>query len=99
MASDKPTVTETLSETFDEPREDTQRLAIIVFTIVAAITISEALLFTGRNYMAIWGHFITLMGCFYLIQRAESDVPVIMAFALVPVFRLVNLGMPVFFQP
>jgi len=98
MASDEPTVTETLTDSFDESREGSRRLAITVFAIVAAITLSEVLLFSGRTWPAIWGHFATLIGCLYLIQRAETDVPVVMVFALVPLFRLVNLGMPVFFQ-
>jgi membrane protease YdiL (CAAX protease family) len=98
MASDEQTVTDTVTEPLAAPRDDTRRLAVTVIAIVAAITVSEALLFTGRNHAAIWGHFVTLFGCLYLIRRAEGDTPVLMAFALVPVFRLVNLGMPVFFQ-
>jgi len=98
MASDEPTGVASITNAFGESSGDTRLLALIVTGIVAAITVSEALLFSGRNYMAIWGHFVTLIGCIYLIQRSESDLPVVMAFALVPLFRLVNLGMPVFFQ-
>mgnify|MGYP000138556417 CR=1 FL=1 len=61
------------------------------------IVASELLLFSGRTWPAIWGHFGTLLLCTLLLQRGH-DATLVQVFLLVPLFRLVNLGMPVFFQ-
>lgn len=62
------------------------------------IVASESLLYFGSPYYALGGHIVTLLVCVFAPLRFDDATPVLQAFALVPVFRLVNLGMPVFFR-
>ena len=65
---------------------------------LVGITASEALLFVGLTELALWGHFVTLLVCVVAPLRFRGETGLFRAFALVPLFRLVNLGMPVFFE-
>lgn len=65
---------------------------------IAGIVVSELLLFFGFTYYALGAHFLTLAACVFAPLRYETDSALLQVFALVPVFRLVNLGMPVFFE-
>lgn len=65
---------------------------------VVGITASELLLYVGQTRLALLGHLLTLGFCTLGPLWLASEVPVFRAFALVPLFRLVNLGMPVFFE-
>lgn len=62
------------------------------------ILISESLLYFGFIWLALWGHLVTLIVCVLAPLYLEDDVGMFQVFVLVPVFRLVNLGMPVFFE-
>lgn len=73
-----------------------QHVAIVVPLV--GIAISEGLLFVGNTGDALWGHLATLLFCTLGMLRLRGQLPLLRAFALVPLFRLVNLGMPVFFQ-
>ncbi|WP_254538295.1 CPBP family intramembrane glutamic endopeptidase [Halomarina litorea] len=66
---------------------------------LVAVTVSEAFIFAGLPEWALWGHFVTLVACSLAPLRFEGDATVFRALALVPLFRLVNLGMPVFAEP
>jgi membrane protease YdiL (CAAX protease family) len=68
--------------------------AVILPTI--GILISEGLLYFGYTSYALWGHFLTLLGCVFAPLWFNDDAATFQVFALVPLFRLVNLGMPVF---
>jgi len=70
---------------------------ILILVFVTGIAVSEAFLFSGRRWMAIWGHFATLVVCLSFLQRGV-DATHVQVILLVPLFRLVNLGMPVFFE-
>lgn len=63
-----------------------------------AITLNEVLLFLGYSDLALWGHFLTLLGCVLAPLKFDNDIPMLQVFALLPIFRLVNLGMPVFVE-
>jgi len=65
--------------------------------IVTGIVASEALLFFGQTWPSIWAHLGTLLLCLLFLHVGE-DIRLVQVLALVPLFRLVNLGMPVFFQ-
>jgi hypothetical protein len=71
--------------------------AAIILPIVG-ITISEFFLFFGQTQNALWGHLITLLVCTFAPLHFDDDPAMFQAFALVPLFRLVNLGMPIFFE-
>lgn len=57
---------------------------------------SEAAIFYGRIEYALWGHLLTLLVCVLVPLRFEEGRSVLQVLTLVPAFRLVNLGMPVF---
>lgn len=63
-----------------------------------AIVVSEGFLYFGYTDYALWGHLVTLIGCTLAPLQFDSEETVFQTFALVPLFRLVNLGMPIFFE-
>lgn len=63
-----------------------------------AIGISELLLFVDQPELALWGHLLTLLACVFASVRFQDWSSLLQVFALVPLFRLVNLGMPTFFE-
>ena len=65
---------------------------------LVGIAVSEGALYAGRVDVALWGHLATLLFCTLALLRLREEHAVLVAFALVPLFRLVNLGMPVFFE-
>lgn len=71
---------------------------VAVALLTALVVLSEALLFVDRPYYALWGHLLTLVLCVLAPLRFAAATEVVQAFALVPAFRLVNLGMPIFFE-
>lgn len=73
------------------------REAALVLPLLG-VTISEGLLYFGYTGLALWSHLGTLLFCTLSPLRWRDELPILRAFALVPLFRLVNLGMPVFFQ-
>lgn len=58
----------------------------------------EAAIFFGHFEYALWVYMLTLLACLPGFFRAGEPSNMLRALALVPVFRLVNVGMPVFFQ-
>lgn len=69
-------------------------VALLVLNIIG----SETAVFYGALEHALWGYLVTLVLCVLgplLVGRAAI---LFQALALVPVFRLVNLGMPAFFD-
>lgn len=64
---------------------------------LAVVVASELALFGDRLDLALWGHFLALLFAAVAPLRLE-DVELLQVFALVPLFRLVNLGMPVFVE-
>jgi membrane protease YdiL (CAAX protease family) len=69
--------------------------AVVLPTV--AVALAETALFFGRTDLALWGHLLALLICVFG-PLAVEDEPMLLAFTLVPVFRLVNLGMPVFVE-
>jgi membrane protease YdiL (CAAX protease family) len=80
-----------------ERRTNRPALVLSLSAILTAIVASETLLFFGRTWASIWAHLATLLLCVGFLQYGD-DTDLVMVLALVPLFRLVNLGMPVFFQ-
>lgn len=69
-----------------------------VWIPILGIVVSEGLLYFGYTWYALWGHLVTLLVTSLLPLRFESETTTYQALLLVPLFRLVNLGMPVFFN-
>ena len=70
----------------------------IVFLLTTVIAASEASLFFGHLRYTIWTYFALLFALSLAPLYFEVETPIFQAFALIPVFRLVNLSMPVFFE-
>jgi len=68
------------------------------------MVVSEWSMYYGRLEYALWGHSLTLLFCLFIPIVSTSDtgslqdVDLFAVFALVPLFRLVNLGMPIFIE-
>jgi len=97
MGSDEQALSGRGVRSLGEQLDDRQGTALTIGAIVLGIGVAEAFLFSGRLWPSIWAHFLTLVLCTVLLQWTDDVAPV-QALALVPLFRLVNLGMPVFFQ-
>lgn len=63
---------------------------------LAGIVISEWSVYVGRLGIALTGHLLTLIVCAIAPLWLRDELPIFQAFVLLPVFRLVNLGMPIF---
>jgi len=64
----------------------------------ALILVSELALYVGAQQFALWTHFLTLLVCSLGPLRFGDPNAEMQILALFPVFRLVNLGMPVFVE-
>lgn len=64
---------------------------------VAATGAGEWLLYASSVEHALWGHTLALFVCLFA-PLVETDDAGLRAFVLVPLFRVVNLGMPVFVE-
>lgn len=71
-------------------------LSVLLPTV--GILVSESFVYAGQLPLALSGHLLTLFVCLLAPLRLREGSPVFQAFALVPLFRLVNLGMPVFVE-
>lgn len=74
------------------------RSVVLVLSLTTVIAISEASLFYGYLQYAIWTYCVLLIALSLAPLAFEVEAPIFQAFALIPVFRLVNLSMPVFFE-
>lgn len=70
----------------------------VVVLLTAAVAASEALLFVGEVGYTITAYFVLLLALSLAPLVLARETMVLQAFALLPVFRLVNLTMPVFFE-
>ncbi len=65
---------------------------------VVSVLLAEAALFYGRVEYALWIHLLNLLFCVSAPLRYQTTLPLLQPFALLPLFRLVNVGMPTFFE-
>ena len=75
-------------------KRDMGEYAAVIVPVVSII-LSELLLSYSSTSNALWGYFVTLL-VYTTAPLYLGNTRVFQAFALIPVFRLVNLGMPVF---
>lgn len=73
-----------------------QGFAVLVGLV--GIATSEWLVFTGAVETALWGHFLTFLYCTAAPLVVDRETGTFRALSLVPLFRLVNLGVPVFVE-
>lgn len=65
---------------------------------VGVVLLAETVLFFGYMQYALWIHLLNLLFCLLLPVRRSDTLAFLQPFALLPLFRLVNLGMPIFFE-
>jgi hypothetical protein len=65
---------------------------------IGGVVVAELFLFFGRVDLTLWAHFLTILGCVFAPMVTDEYTDVFEVLALVPLFRLVNLGMPTFFE-
>ena len=73
---------------------------VLTALTVALVTVllAELAMFYGRADYALWLHMLALLFCLVVPLRHEPTVVLLKPFALLPLFRLVNLGMPTFVE-
>jgi len=80
-------------------RRDVSPLSVAtVLALVLAVGAIEAMLFLGHVRYTLWSYAVLLVALSLIPLLADREVSVFQAFALLPVFRLVNLTMPVFVE-
>lgn len=78
------------------PNKEISVLDLVLVVPLLGIVASETALYFGQFNMSLWLHLLTLLGCLIAPRFVAEDL--FQVLALVPLFRLVNLGMPVFFE-
>lgn len=74
------------------------RSVSFVLALTAVVAIAEASLSYGYLRDTIWAYFVLVFALSLAPLLFEVETPIFQAFALIAVFRLVNLSMPVFFD-
>lgn len=65
---------------------------------IVATGFGEWLLYTNHVEFALWGHLFALFACLVAPLVSDDEGLAVRSFILVPLLRLVNLGMPVFVE-
>lgn len=86
-------------EEINKEKTDVTRIRILILIPVAFIALAELLLFLGRTELAIWIHIGVLIVLILsnLFLKDLKIYRVYQGLMLLPILRLVNLSMPVFF--
>jgi membrane protease YdiL (CAAX protease family) len=96
-----PSVWRTVGPEEPDPKKlEVRKLRLLIAAPVLGITLAELLIYSGRMGAAVWVHIGIL------IALSLSDIfvkdpeirRIYQAFMLLPVLRLVNLSMPIFFE-
>lgn len=71
---------------------------VVLVAPLVGITIGEIALFYNQRSVTLWSHVATIVFCTLAPFVVTSERATLRALALVPLFRIINLGMPTFFQ-
>ena len=87
-------------EDTDLDRIKAQRIRLFTAIPVLCIALAELLIFSGRMEAAVWIHIWTLiaLSLSYALIKDKEIHKIHMALMLLPVLRLINLSMPIFFK-
>ena len=88
------------SEETDPKKLESRKLRFLTAVPILSIALAELLIFSGRMGTAVWVHICTLIALSLsniLIKDPEVN-KIHQALMLLPVLRLVNLSMPIFFD-
>ncbi|AKB23290.1 CPBP family intramembrane glutamic endopeptidase [Methanosarcina sp. WH1] len=84
----------------DKEKDEVKKLRLLTALPVLSITLAEILIFSGRMGAAVWIHIGTLIALSLsniLIRDLEVH-KIYQAMMLLPVLRLINLSMPIFYE-
>lgn len=81
------------------PKRQTGYRVVALVLPLLGIFVSEVAIFFGYFEYALLVYLLTLLACLPGFFGSGEASKMLRALALVPVFRFVNAGMPVFFQP
>jgi len=87
-------------EKTDQEKLEARKLRYLTAAPVLSITLAELLIFTGRMGAAVWIHIFTLIALSLsnIVLKDPEMHKIYQAFMLLPVLRLINLSMPIFFD-
>ncbi|WP_187433079.1 CPBP family intramembrane glutamic endopeptidase [Natronococcus pandeyae] len=77
---------------------DLNPTTLLIGVAAIGIVLSESALYAGSVAIALWGHFLVLLLCAFVPVRLRTVTSLCQVIALLPVFRIVNLGMPALFD-
>lgn len=84
---------------FSVPNQESDLRVIALVLSMLGIAASEGAIFFGYFQYALLTYLLTLLACLPGFFWSDDVSKILRALALVPVFRFVNVGMPVFVQP
>lgn len=87
-------------EEIDREKIEAKKLRILTALPILAITLAELLIFSGRMGAAVWVHIgiVIVLSVSDIFLKDPEIHRIYQAFMLLPVLRLINLSMPVFFE-
>lgn len=88
------------SEEVDQEKLKAKRIRLLTAIPILSITVAELLIFSGKVGVAVWIHIGTVIALSLsdIFQKNPDINRIYQAFMLLPVLRLINLSMPVFFE-
>jgi len=88
------------AEKTDQEKLEARKLRFLTAVPVLSISLAELLIFSGRMGAAVWIHIFTLIALSLsnIVLKDPEIHKIYQAFMLLPVLRLINLSMPIFFN-
>lgn len=84
----------------DQEKLEARRLRLLIAVPILSITSAELLIFSGRMDAAVWVHIgiVIILSLSDIFLKDPVIHKIYQAFMLLPVLRLINLSMPIFFE-
>ncbi|MDQ1274657.1 MAG: protease family protein [Euryarchaeota archaeon] len=88
------------SEETNQEKLEAKRLRLLTAVPILSITVAELLIFSGRTGAAVWAHIgiVIALSLSDIFLKDPEIHRVYQAYMLLPVLRLINLSMPIFFE-
>lgn len=88
------------SEEVDQEKFEARRIRLLTAFPILSITAAELLIFSGRMGAAVWVHIgiVIALSLSDILLKDQEIHRIYQAFMLLPVLRLINLSMPIFFE-
>lgn len=87
-------------EEVDKEKFEARRIRLLTAVPILSITAAELLIFSGRMGAAVWIHIgvVIALSLSDIFLKDPEIHRIYQAFMLLPVLRLINLSMPIFFE-